>query len=44
MDEGVLKSKFLGSLIGTAVGDVVGATFEGSSIGETEEIEAMADG
>jgi len=43
MDEEVLKSKFLGSLVGTAVGDAVGAGFEGWDMVETEAVEAVAD-
>ena len=43
MDEKVLKSKFLGSLIGTGLGDTVGAGFEGWRIAEPEAIKAAAD-
>lgn len=43
MDEEVLKSKFLGSLIGTGVGDVVGAGFEGRRMVEPRTIETVAD-
>ena len=43
MDEEVLKSKFLGSLVGTAVGDAVGAGFEGWPMVEPEAVEAVAD-
>jgi poly(ADP-ribose) glycohydrolase ARH3 len=43
MDERVLKSKFLGALIGTGVGDSLGAFFEGARGCEPEEIESIAD-
>jgi poly(ADP-ribose) glycohydrolase ARH3 len=43
MDEQILKSKFLGALIGTAIGDALGAPFEGYPEVEAEEIEAVAD-
>jgi poly(ADP-ribose) glycohydrolase ARH3 len=43
MDKEVLKSKFLGSLIGTGVGDAVGAGFEGRRMVESEAIKAVAD-
>lgn len=39
----ILKSKFLGSLVGTAVGDAVGASFEGGHAIDVEEIQAVAD-
>jgi poly(ADP-ribose) glycohydrolase ARH3 len=39
MDEEKLRAKFLGSLVGTAVGDGVGAGFEGWRAAETEAIE-----
>ena len=39
----VLKSKFLGSLIGTGVGDALGAPFEGWHKVRFEEIEAVAE-
>jgi len=42
MVEGVLRAKFSGSLIGTAVGDAVGAGFEGRSAADSEAIEAAA--
>lgn len=38
-----LKSKFLGALIGTGVGDALGAPFEGRHRIKTEEIEAIAE-
>jgi len=38
-----LKSKFLGALIGTGVGDALGAPFEGRHRVMPEEIEAMAE-
>ena len=38
MDGEVLRSKFLGSLIGTAVGDAVGAGFEGRRVLEPEVV------
>lgn len=37
-----LKSKFLGALIGTAVGDALGAGFEGRYQASPEEIEEVA--
>ena len=43
MIDQVLKSKFLGALIGTAVGDSLGAPFEGRRRVKLEEIEAIAD-
>jgi poly(ADP-ribose) glycohydrolase ARH3 len=44
MDKETLRAKFLGSLVGTAVGDAVGAGFEGRDAAERETIEAVADG
>jgi len=38
----VLKSKFLGALVGTGVGDALGAPFEGRYRVRPEEIEAIA--
>jgi len=43
MIEQVLKSKFLGALIGTGVGDALGAFFEGRREIEVGEIEAIAE-
>ena len=43
MIEPVLKSKFLGALVGTGIGDALGAPFEGFYEVQTEEIEAMAE-
>jgi len=43
MDEEVLRAKFLGALIGTAVGDAVGAGFEGKPAAEAEEVERAVD-
>jgi len=43
MDKEMLRAKFLGSLVGTAVGDGVGAGFEGRRAAETEAIEAVSD-
>lgn len=43
MDAAVLKGKFLGALVGTAVGDAVGAGFEGRRVAEDEAIEWAAD-
>jgi poly(ADP-ribose) glycohydrolase ARH3 len=42
MDERVLKSKFLGALIGIGLGDVLGAPFEGCRRLEPEEIDRTA--
>jgi len=42
MIEQVLKSKFLGALVGTGVGDSLGAGFEGREV-KFEEIEALAE-
>jgi len=39
----VLKSKFLGALIGTGVGDTLGAPFEGWSKVKLEKIEEVAE-
>ncbi len=44
MHNAVLKSKFLGALIGTGVGDAVGAGFEGRHAAKPETIEAVVDG
>jgi poly(ADP-ribose) glycohydrolase ARH3 len=43
MDGPALKSKFLGAFIGTAVGDALGAPFEGYDRVEPEEIETVAE-
>jgi len=43
MDEQVLQSKFLGAFLGTAIGDALGAQFEGYPEVDAEEIEAVAD-
>ena len=43
MNRQVLKSKFLGALIGTGVGDALGAPFEGRGKVEPEEIQMLAD-
>ncbi|MFQ6121627.1 MAG: ADP-ribosylglycohydrolase family protein [Dehalococcoidales bacterium] len=43
MIEQALKSKFLGALIGTSVGDSLGASFEGRWRVNPEEIEAIAE-
>lgn len=43
MDEEILKSKFTGSLVGTGVGDAVGAGFEGWRMVEPEEVKSAAD-
>jgi poly(ADP-ribose) glycohydrolase ARH3 len=43
MEEAALKAKFLGALVGTAMGDAVGAGFEGKPATEIEAIEAAAD-
>jgi len=42
MSEQILKSKFLGALLGTGVGDALGAGFEGWYQVKPEEIEAVA--
>jgi len=38
-----LKSKFLGALIGTGIGDSLGAPFAGSPVVSPEGIEKVAD-
>ena len=43
MDEAALRAKFLGALVGSAVGDAIGASFEGKPAAEAEEIERAAD-
>ena len=43
MDKQVLKSKFLGALVGTGVGDSLGAPFEGFREVSFFEIEAIAE-
>jgi len=43
MGEGVLKDKFLGALVGTAVGDAVGAGFEGWPATDVEAIGRAVD-
>jgi len=42
MDKKILKSKFIGALVGTGVGDAVGAGFEGWRTAEPEMIQAAA--
>lgn len=42
MDREILRSKFLGTLVGAGVGDAVGAGFEGWRRAETETIQALA--
>ena len=44
VNEPVLESKFLGALVGTGIGDALGAPFEGRHRVRPEEIEAMAEG
>ena len=43
MNKQALKSKFLGALVGTGVGDALGAPFEGWYEIEPQEIEAVAE-
>ena len=43
MNKQVLKSKFLGALVGTGVGDALGAPFEGRGQVNPEEVEAVAE-
>ena len=43
MVEQVLKSKVLGAFLGTAIGDALGAPFEGYPEVDSEEIEKVAD-
>jgi len=43
VDEQVLKSKFLGALVGTGIGDSLGAPFEGCREVNFFEIEAIAE-
>lgn len=43
MIEPVIKSKFIGALVGTGVGDSLGAFFEGRFEVKPEEIEAIAE-
>ena len=43
VNEQVLQSKFLGALVGTGVGDSLGAPFEGRCEVKLEEIEAIAE-
>jgi poly(ADP-ribose) glycohydrolase ARH3 len=43
MEEAVLRAKFLGALVATAIGDAVGAGFEGRPAAEIGMIEAAAD-
>ena len=43
MIEQVLKSKFLGALIGTGIGDALGAPFEGWSKVKLKKIEELAE-
>ena len=41
--EGKLKSKFLGSLIGAAIGDALGAGWEGRGMSRSEDIVSLAE-
>jgi poly(ADP-ribose) glycohydrolase ARH3 len=43
MEEAVLRSKFLGALVGTAIGDAVGSGFEERPAADVPAIEAAAD-
>ncbi|MEJ2046526.1 MAG: ADP-ribosylglycohydrolase family protein [Dehalococcoidia bacterium] len=43
MDEAILKSKFLGALVGTGLGDALGAPFEGQRRVKPEEIDWIAE-
>jgi len=43
MSESILKSKFIGALVGTGVGDALGAPFEGWRQVRLEEIERVAE-
>ena len=43
MNSGTIRSKFLGALVGTAIGDAVGAFFEGRLQAEPEDIVTIAD-
>ena len=43
MVEQVLRSKFPGALVGTGIGDALGAPFEGRRSVSFEEIEELAD-
>ena len=43
MDEPILKSKFIGALVGTGIGDALGAPFEGRSKVKPEDIDGIAD-
>ncbi len=44
MDDVVLRQKFLGALVGAAVGDAVGAGFEGRPATEASNVARAADG
>jgi poly(ADP-ribose) glycohydrolase ARH3 len=41
--EGKLKSKFLGCLVGTAIGDALGAGWEGRGMSRSEDIVSLAE-
>ena len=43
MNSGIIRSKFLGALVGTATGDAVGAYFEGKLLAKPEHIVKNAD-
>jgi poly(ADP-ribose) glycohydrolase ARH3 len=43
VDEERLRSKFLGALIGTAMGDALGASLEGGAMLPESEVQAIAD-
>ncbi len=43
MDESVLKSKFIGALVGTGLGDALGAPFEGRRQVKPKEIDWIAE-
>jgi poly(ADP-ribose) glycohydrolase ARH3 len=43
VNKGKLRSKFLGCLMGTAIGDALGARREGMGMSKTEDIVSLAE-